>query len=74
MVSSLLLFNKRRKLVKRFEAWCEQNNVDDTDRTNLLTWLYMNDLLNVDKIISFLDSNKEAEISSPADGKNLQEL
>ena len=58
MTSSLLLFNKRRKLVKKFEAWCEQNNVDDTDRTNLLTWLYMNDLLNVDKIISFLDSNQ----------------
>ena len=58
MVSSLLLFNKRRKLVKKFEAWCEQNNADDTDRTNLLTWLYMNDLLNVDKIISFLDNNQ----------------
>lgn len=61
MVSSLLLFNKRRKLVKKFEAWCEQNNADDTDRTNLLTWLYMNDFLNVDKIISFLDNNQDKQ-------------
>lgn len=61
MVSSLLLFNKRRKLVKKFEAWCEQNNADDTAHTNLLTWLYMNDFLNVDKIISFLDNNQNKQ-------------
>lgn len=51
----LLLFNKRHKLAKMFEQWCKENNVNDKDITNVITWLHMNNLLNVEEVEKLLN-------------------
>ncbi len=51
----LLLYSKRHKLAKLFKKWCEENNVDEKDTTNMITWLHLNGLLNDEKVIKFLE-------------------
>lgn len=59
-----LFYNKRHKLVKLFEKWCEENNADKNDKVNLVSWLHMMDLLNVDKLENYLkDKSVEYEAS-----------
>lgn len=50
----LFLFNKRCKLAKMFEKWCKENNADDKVLTNMITWLYINNLLNVEAVEEFI--------------------
>ena len=56
---TLLFFNKRNRLAKLFEKWCKENDVDDKDTTNMITWLNINNLLNVDETEKFLKDNGE---------------
>lgn len=55
----LLLFNKRHKLAKMFEKWCEENNADVKDTTNMITWLLMNNLLNVEEAEKIIKDKSE---------------
>lgn len=55
----LLLFNKRHKLAKMFEKWCKDNNADDKDHTTLITWLHINNLLNVEEVEKFIKDKSE---------------
>lgn len=51
----LLFYSKRHKLVKLFKKWCKENNADENDKVNFVTWLHMMDLLDVDKVEKFLE-------------------
>ena len=55
----ILFYSKRHKLVKLFEKWCKVNNADENDKVNLITWLDMMKLLDVDKIEEFLKDKSE---------------
>lgn len=55
----LLFFKKRRKVVYKFYKWCKKNDVDDKDLVNFVTWLNMNDLLNVEKVEEFVEVKNE---------------
>ena len=55
----LFLYNKRHKLAKMFEKWCKENNADDKDHTNMISWLYMNNLLNIEEIEKFIKDKSE---------------
>ena len=55
----LLLYRKRYKLAKLFEKWCKENDEDDKDTTNMITWLNINNLLNVDEAEKFLKDKSE---------------
>ena len=55
----LFLYSKRHKLVKLFETWCKENNADENDKTNLVSWLHIMDLLDVDKVEKYLKSKGE---------------
>lgn len=55
----LFLYGQRHKLVKLFEAWCKENNVDENDRTNLITWLHMNGLLDMENVEKILNGKGE---------------
>ena len=57
----LLFFKKRRKVVDKFYKWCKKNNADDKDLVNFVTWLNMNDLLNVEKVEDFVKVEKDEE-------------
>jgi len=50
----ILFYSKRHKLVKSFEKWCKENNADENDKVNLVTWLHLMDLLDVDKVEKYL--------------------
>ena len=54
----MLFYCKRHKLVKMFEKWCKENNVDENDKVNLITWLHMMDLLDVDKVEKYFERMK----------------
>lgn len=54
----LLFYSKRHKLAKLFTKWCKENNADDKDITNVITWLNLNDLLDVEKVIKFLEKSE----------------
>ncbi|MBR3208802.1 MAG: hypothetical protein IKF82_00895 [Bacilli bacterium] len=54
-----LFYSKRYKLVKLFEKWCEENNADKNDKVNLVTWLHLMDLLDVDKVEKYLKDRSE---------------
>ena len=54
----LLLFNKRHELAKLFTKWCKENNADDKDITNVITWLNLNDLLDVEKVTKYLEKSE----------------
>ena len=41
-----------------FEKWCKENNVDENDKVNLITWLHMMDLLDVDKVEKYFERMK----------------
>ncbi len=55
----ILFYSKRSKLVKLFEKWCKENNADYNDKVNLITWLHMMDLLDVDNVEKFLKDKSE---------------
>jgi len=55
----ILFYSKRHKLVKLFEAWCKENNADENDKTNLITWLQMNGLLNMENVEKILNGKGE---------------
>lgn len=38
-------YKDRNKLAVMFEKWCEENNAEKSNATNVITWLYANDLL-----------------------------
>lgn len=53
---SLLLFDKRHKLGKEFEKWAKENNVLNCPES-VITWLYSNDLLNIQQVSKHLGSD-----------------
>ncbi len=55
----LFLYSKRHKLAKMFEKWCKENNADDKDHTNMISWLYMNNLLNIEEIEKIIKDKSE---------------
>ena len=55
----ILFYSKRHKLVKSFEKWCKENNADENDKVNLVTWLHLMDLLDVDKVEKYLKDKSE---------------
>ncbi len=55
----ILFYSKRHKLVKSFEKWCKENNADENDKVNLVTWLHLMDLLDVDKVEKYLKDKSD---------------
>ena len=55
----LLFYSKRHKLVKLFEKWCKENNADENDKTNLVSWLHLMGLLDVDKVEKYLKNRSK---------------
>lgn len=49
----MLLFSKRYELVKLFETWAINNEVEDS-AFNMITWLHINGLLNEEKAKEFI--------------------
>lgn len=54
-----LFYSKRHKLAQLFEKWCKENNADDKDITNVITWLDLMHLLDVDKVEKYLKDKSE---------------
>ena len=50
-------YKDRHKLALMFDKWCEENNANKNDATNVITWLYTNDLLKP-KVIPFIRKEK----------------
>lgn len=48
------LFTERKIIEKEFLKWAEQNNVADTPN-NVIAYLEMNRLLNMNEIVKFLE-------------------
>ena len=42
-----------------FEKWCKENNADDKDLTNMITWLHINNLLNVEEVEKIIKDKSE---------------
>ena len=55
----LLFYSQRHKLAKMFEKWCKENNADDKDLTNMITWLHINNLLNVEEVEKIIKDKSE---------------
>jgi len=49
------LFKERSMLAKLFEEWCKDNNVDKQNAINMISWLYLMDLLDLKKIRSLME-------------------
>ena len=61
----MLFYSKRSKLVKLFEKYCQENNLDENDKVNLITWLHMMDLLDVDNIEEILKEEIMQYVKKP---------
>ncbi len=55
----LLFYSQRHKLAKMFKKWCKENNADDKDLTNMVTWLHINNLLNVEEVEKIIKNRSE---------------
>lgn len=55
----MFLFNKRHNLSKMFDKWAKENNAVNCS-LNVITWLDLNDLIDVEKALKFLEENKDA--------------
>ena len=54
----MIFFSKRKKLEAKYVKWAEQNNIDICAET-LIAYLVVNNLLNEEKVLGFLDENKK---------------
>lgn len=55
----ILFYSQRHKVAKLFTKWCKENNADDKDITNVITWLDLMHLLDVDKVEKYLKDESE---------------
>ena len=56
----LLLFSQRRRLADLYRSWCRKNHVIERSES-FIAFLKINGLLNHQRVIDFLERNKEVE-------------
>lgn len=55
----LLVFSKRKRLSELYKKWQKENDIKDCP-LSIVTFLYSNDLLNTDNVLSFIAKEGDA--------------